>query len=209
MWHPGGRGTAARVAAIDGYRFPEAMVDRFRQDHPEMQPEDSSLVEAAARQWFRLTAREPRRRLALPSRAVSGVWLAFLHAEDAYRHFCDEAFGEFLPHKPPPSGPGEGVADAPGLLLTFESALRDEPDPPNGLPWLFRVDAKTQILNARRYIADCGGGRECYTVAGSVCLRRLAGTSRDRDKDLGRRIRQARTLKGGTNWPDMRGTPGP
>jgi hypothetical protein len=83
------------------------------------------------------------------------------------------------------------VADGPSLLLTLKSALRDEPDPPNGLPWLFRVDAKTQILNARRYIATCGGGPECYAVAGSVCLRHLAGSERPlRDPDRVKRAKQ-------------------
>jgi hypothetical protein len=138
-------------------------------------PEDSALIEAAARQWFRLLARERKGGFALPSRAVSDWWLAFVHAEEAYRHFCEEALGEFVSHRPPPSGPGEGVADGPGLLRTWEAARRDEPDAPQSLPWLFRVDAKVQILNARRYLATCGGGPECYSVAGSVCLNHLAG----------------------------------
>jgi hypothetical protein len=187
----GARATAARVAVIDGYQFPEAVADRFRREHPELHPEETGLVEAAARQWFRLIAREPKRSLALPSRAVSDLWLAFLHAEGSYRHFCTEALGVFLPHLPPPSGPGEGVAGGPSLLRTLESALRDEPDPPQGLPWLFRVDGKTQILNARRYILTCGGGPECYPVAGSICLHHLAGSDRvSPDPDTAKRAKQ-------------------
>jgi hypothetical protein len=179
VWSPGGgRATAARVGAVERYRFPEAVADRFRHEHPEVHPEDTALVEAAARQWFRLIARRPKRPLALPSRAVSDWWLAFLHAEDAYRQFCQDALGGFVPHRPSPSGPGEGVADGPGLVRTLESARRDEPDAPHALPWLFRVDAKLQILNARRYIATCGGGPECYSVAGSVCLHHLTGLER-------------------------------
>jgi hypothetical protein len=174
----GGRETAARVSAVDRYQFPEAVAERFRHEHPEVHPEDTALIEAAARQWFRLIGREPRRALALPSRAVSDWWLAFLHAEDAYRQFCQDACGEFVPHRPPPSGPGEDVADGAGLVRTLKSARRDEPEAPNGLPWLFRVDAKVQILNARRYISGCGGGPECYSVAGSICLHHLAGFER-------------------------------
>src|SRR4051794_35629955 len=78
MWRLGGRSTAARVAVVEQYRFPEAVIDRFRQEHPELHSEDSALVEAAARQWFRLIARQPRAMLALPSRGVSDLWLAFL-----------------------------------------------------------------------------------------------------------------------------------
>ena len=177
MWRSrSDRDAATRVAAVDGYRFPDAVADRFRAEHPELHPEDTALVEAAGRQWFRLIAREPKRRFALPSRAVSDWWLAFLHAEDAYRQFCEDAFGVFVPHRPPPSGPGEEVADGPGLVRTLESALNDEPEAPNGLPSLFRVDARLHILNARRYIASCGGGPECYSVAGSVCLHHLVGS---------------------------------
>jgi hypothetical protein len=174
----GAREKAVRVGVVDRYQFPEAVADRFRAEHPEVHPEDTALVEAAARQWFRLIAREPKGRFALPSRAVSEWWLAFLHAEDAYRQFCAEAVGDYVPHRPPPSGPGEGVSDGPGLARTLESARRDEPEAPNALPWLFRVDARLQILNARRYIADCGGGPECYSVAGSICLHHLAGSDR-------------------------------
>jgi hypothetical protein len=199
VWRSGGgRATAARVAVIERYQFPEAVADRFRREHPEVHPEDTALVEAAARQWFRLIAREPKRTLALPSRAVSDWWLAFLHVEDAYRQFCQDGLGGFLPHRPPPSGAGEGVADGPGLTRTLETARRDEPDAPHRLPWLFRVDAKVQILNARRYIATCGGGPECHSVAGCVCLHHLAGLERAlrRTHDPGRDKPAARP-----DWP--------
>jgi hypothetical protein len=48
---------------------------------PEVHPEDTALVEAAARQWFRLVVPEPNAALALPYRAVSDFWLALLYAE--------------------------------------------------------------------------------------------------------------------------------
>jgi hypothetical protein len=177
-WSDRGRATAELIAVVNRYQFPDAVTDRFRREHPEVWPEDTALVEAAARQWFRLIAREPKPGLALPSRAVSDLWLAFLHAEDAYRQFCHDALGGLVPHRPPPSGPGEGVADGPGLVRTLESARRDEPDAPSGLPWLFRVDARVRILNGRRYLGSCGGGPECYSVAGSVCLHHLLGFER-------------------------------
>jgi hypothetical protein len=170
-----GRDAAAGLAVVDRFRFPEEAVARFQREHPEVHPEDSALVEAAARQWFRLLVPEPTAALALPSRAVSDFWLALLYAEAAYRQFCQDAFGGFVPHRPPPTGPGEDVADAPGLLRTLRLAVRDEPDAPNGLPWVFRLDASLKILNARRYLRDCGGGPECYPMAGAVCLRHLSG----------------------------------
>jgi len=163
------------VEVVERHAFPEAAVNRFRREHPEVHPEDTALVEAAARQWFRLLVPDPKAALALPSRAVSDFWLALLYAEDSYRLFCQDAFGGFVPHRPPPSGPGEDVADAPGLMRTLRLAAQDEPDAPNGLPSVFRVDNTIGVLNARRYLRDCGGGPECYPVAGAVCLRHLPG----------------------------------
>jgi hypothetical protein len=171
-------GDAARLARVDEYVFPGPVIERFGHEHPDVHPEDSALVEDAARQWFRLLARRPQRPLAMPSRAVADFWLAFLHAESAYRQFCEDALGGFVPHRPPPSAPGEDVADGPGLLRTLEAAQRDEPDAPHGLPWLFRVDARVKILNGRRYLATCGGGRECYSVAGTVCLHHVPGAGK-------------------------------
>jgi hypothetical protein len=179
MWSFGG-GQALRVSAVDDYVFPGSVVERFGTQHPEVHPEDVALVEAAARQWFRLFARKPRSSLALPSRAVSDLWLSFVHAEDAYRLFCQDAFGAFLPHRPPPSGPDEGVADGMGLQRTLTAARQDEPDAPSGLPSLFRVDATVQILNARRYIPACGGEAECYVASGAVCLKHVGSDRLDR-----------------------------
>ena len=124
----------------------------------------------AARQWFRLLVPEPKAALALPSRVVSDFWLALLHAEDSYRQFCQDAFGGFVPHRPPPNGPGEGVADGSGLLRTLRLADRDEPEARHGLPWLFRVDNAVGVLNARRYLRDCGVDRSAIrSRAPSAC----------------------------------------
>jgi hypothetical protein len=71
-------------------------VDEFRGEYPEVHGEDWALVEAAARQWFRPLIPEPKAALALPSRAFSDFWLALLYAEDAYRQFCQDAFGGFV-----------------------------------------------------------------------------------------------------------------
>ena len=32
--------------------------------------------------------------------AAGDWWLAFVLAEEAYRHFCEEALGEFVSHRP-------------------------------------------------------------------------------------------------------------
>lgn len=155
-------------------------MERFRSEHPELHQEDTALVETALRQWFRVLARQPKQQFALPSRAVSDLWLAFVHAEDAYRSFSQAAFGTFVPHRPPPSSSDEGIADGSGLARTLAATQKDEPDAPHNLPWLFRVDTKAQVLNARRYVATCGGGAECHTVAGAVCLKHLGSDRLDR-----------------------------
>ncbi len=196
-----GGGTAARVGAVDAYRLPAGVVERFRSEHPELHAEDGALVETALRQWFRVLARRPKQQFALPSRAVSDLWLALVLDEGAYRLFSQEAFGAYVPHRPPPTASDEGVADAAGLRRTLAAARQDEPDAPHGLPWVFRVDATVQVLNARRYVATCGGGAECHTVAGAVCLRHLGSDRLDRRAYDPRRDKPAARLKSSGQSP--------
>jgi hypothetical protein len=165
----------ARLAVVEGVAFPPEALERFVRAHPEVFPEDAGLVEAATRQWFRLHVTIPGESLALPSRAVGDLWLELTREEFAYDEFCRSAFGRRLPHHPPPTTAGEGVAGGPDLARTLAAARRDEPDAPDRVPSLFRVDSVVGVLNGRRYLPGCGGGAQCHPVGGMVCLLHLAG----------------------------------
>jgi hypothetical protein len=159
---PGGR----RVAAVDGYAFPAGLRQRFALQHPELSDDGFRSVEAAARQWFRLGARRPRARLAMPSVIVGD--------------FCRELLlhtREVVPERPVrPAGDGPRE-----LLATYRFAQQDEPVVPGQLPALFRVDQEVAVEGGLRYLADCGGRGVCYELKGLVCLQHLGGAGKAPD----------------------------
>jgi len=170
----GRRGAAARVAAIDGYPVGEAVLERFGSAHPEVAAEDVALVVAATRQWFRVLAARPGGEPAVPSYAVAGLWAAMAADDETWAAFCVDVLGAAPVHRAPPEA-GEESSSA-GLAVTLAAARRDEPDAPGGLPLLFRIDAAVGVLNARRYLADCGGGTQCHPSPGVRCLVHLDGS---------------------------------
>jgi hypothetical protein len=72
------RRVARRLAAVDAYEFPSSVGQRVRLKHPDLQMEDTALVETALRQWFRVLARRPSARLSMPSMLVDDMWHEFL-----------------------------------------------------------------------------------------------------------------------------------
>ncbi|WP_328654289.1 hypothetical protein OG598_10840 [Micromonospora sp. NBC_00330] len=158
-------------------RFPASGRHHLRNRYPHLSDDDIVLVETATRQWFRIIARQPNAKLAMPSVVVDGLWQELtLHARD-YATFCDAAFGRSTHHRPTSATSGD-TTDAdrgPLLLATLGHGRRDEGCGPTGLPLLFRVDQELDIQDGNRYLADCGGRGECFPVSGRVCLQHLAG----------------------------------
>jgi hypothetical protein len=151
--------TDRRVAAVAAFAFPSSVRQRVALARPDLTPEQTAAVEAAMRQWFRLAARRPKAKLAMPS-----VVVAELHRELAltreYAEFCRDAFG-----RPPVVEPG-------ALAETLRLARRDEEA---DLPLLFRIDRELTIDGGKRYLADCGGRGQCFPLPGAVCLFHLRG----------------------------------
>ncbi|MGC4869148.1 hypothetical protein ACLQ3B_27335 [Micromonospora sp. DT53] len=169
--------TPRRLRAVSELRFPASGRQQLRNRHPHLGDDDILLVETAARQWFRIIARQPGAKLSMPSVVVDDLWQELTLHERDYATFCDAAFGR-PPHHQPRSAPGGDPADdnqRPLLLTTLSYGRRDEGCGPNGLPLLFRVDQELQIQDGNRYLADCGGRGECFPVSGRVCLQHLAG----------------------------------
>ncbi|MEU4530672.1 hypothetical protein AB0F49_20805 [Micromonospora ureilytica] len=169
--------TPRRLRAVSELRFPASGRHHLRNRYPHLSDDDIALVETAARQWFRIIARQPGAKLSMPSVVVNDLWQELTLHERDYATFCDAAFGR-PPHHQPRSAPGGDAADdnrRPLLLTTLSYGRRDEGCGPNGLPLLFRVDQELQIHDGNRYLADCGGRGECFPVSGRVCLQHLAG----------------------------------
>jgi hypothetical protein len=155
-----------RVAAADSLQFPGGVRHRFAQLHGDLTSEGLRSVEAAARQWFRLAARHPRARLAMPSVLVDDLWREFRVHSREYEEFCAAAFGRVL--QPTAESRPRDLRD------TFRFAQQDEPDA-TGLPLLFRVDQRLAGPGGRSYLADCGGRGVCYGLKDTTCLQHLDG----------------------------------
>ncbi|GAA3940974.1 hypothetical protein [Actinoplanes auranticolor] len=163
------RRSGPRVSAVDAYEFPSGVRQRFALQHGELSGDALRSVEAAARQWFRLAARHPKARLAMPSVIVDEFCREFLLHTREYADFCAAAFGR--PALSAGSRPGE-------LAATFRYAQEDEPREAGLLPALFRVDREVAVAGGRHYLADCGGRGTCYELKGTVCLQHLGGVGR-------------------------------
>lgn len=175
-----GRGMARRLAAIDAYEFPSSVRSRFSIQHESLSAEDVRLVEAGTRQWFRLVARQPKAKLAMPSVIVDEMWHEHVLHTREYADFCQIAFVRFLHHTPESAMSDEGASTnrTGGLAATYRLARQDERDEPGRLPLLFRVDAELGISGGRRYMADCGGRGQCHEMPGAVCLQHVDGLER-------------------------------
>ena len=165
-----GRGVAARVAAIDRYAFPSSVRQRFSQGRPDLSAEDIRAVEDAVRQRFRLAARWPRARLAMPSVLAAEYWREFARQSGDYAAFCAAALGR----RPRP----DPASERSGLPETLVLARRDEGGGADVLPLLFRVDRAIGVPDGRHYLADCGGRGQCFQQAGMICVAHVDGTGR-------------------------------
>jgi hypothetical protein len=171
------RGKVRRTAAVDAFEFPSSVRQRFAGQHHNLAADDIRTVEAATRQWFRLAARHPRAKLAMPSVVVDDLWHELvLHTRD-YAAFCQAAFGHFLHHVPESAMAPPAAAEnrSTRTLTTLELARQDEGCGPGQLPLLFRVDQQVAVNGGRRYLADCGGRGQCHELPGMVCLQHLTG----------------------------------
>ncbi len=176
----GNRAMARRLAVIDAYEFPSSVRSRFSLQHQSLSAEDVRVVEAGTRQWFRLVARHPKAKLAMPSVIVDDMWHEHvLHTRD-YAEFCDSAFVRFLHHTPESAMSADGASAnrTAGIATTYKVAQQDEPGEAGRLPLLFRADAELGIGGGRRYLADCGGRGQCHDLPGSVCLQHIDGLER-------------------------------
>jgi hypothetical protein len=169
LWDRGTR----RLAAVDGYRFPSGVRQRFAFTHPGLTHEHHDTVEAAVRQWFRLVARQPRAKLTMPSTVTGDYWREFRSHDREYGEFCHQVAGHLVPDQP---AKDKGA----GLCTAFRLAQQDEHLESHRLPLLFRVDRELAVTGARRYVADCGGHDRCYDESDALCLRHVGGVQRGR-----------------------------
>jgi hypothetical protein len=147
----------SRLQFLEQFRMPDAVVDRFRQKHPDLSGEQELLVREGLQQYFRICQRARGRFVSMPSQVVDDLWHDFILFTRHYRNFCGKAFGRFLHHTPVEVMPSPHLATA-GIRRTWFHACHIEginPKRPERLPLLFALDARLGIANGFFYTLNC------------------------------------------------------
>jgi len=153
---------ARRVGFIRQYAFPKGLMDKLRQQYPDVPARDLALVSRGLRQFFLAHLASGRQFVSMPSQVADTLWHEFILYTRHYEAFCQGAFGRFL-HHTPAVVLAAGRRDNTGLRRTWWFCCKEEnidPRKPLRLPLLFALDAKLGIANGFRYAPDCSALRE-------------------------------------------------
>ena len=166
--------TARRMDYINSFALPHGIFERLQKRRPELTPKDCQLVNKGLRQFFLAYLKSGRNYVSMPSQAADDLWHEFILYTRQYDRFCQKAFGGFLHHTPAVALRSNRQNNT-GLRRCWWYACKEElinPRKPVRLPLLFALDAKLDIKDGFRYIADCSmirksestqdGGRVIY-----------------------------------------------
>lgn len=150
-----------REAYIRDFVLPKGLFDKLLDRHPQLTLKDCQLVSQGLRQFFLAHLKSGRRYVSMPSQAVDDLWHELILHTRTYQSVCSQAFGRFLHHTPAVALNSGRTGDE-GLRRCWWQACREEnihPRLPSRLPLLFALDAKLNIANGIRYVANCDGVR--------------------------------------------------
>jgi hypothetical protein len=149
--------TWQRERAIRERALPMFLRRKLREIYPHLLPKDVELVERGLRQFFMACNRSNHQFVAMPSKAVDGLWHEFILHTRAYQEWCDVALGRFLHHTPAEALGGNPQRND-GLRRAWFWACKEEsidPRTPTRLPLLFALDKKFGIPGGFSYVPDC------------------------------------------------------
>lgn len=156
------RRSAARQRFIREFHPPPWLFEELCRRHPQLSQEDCAQVANGLRQFFLCYLQSGCRYVSMPSRVVDDLWHGLILDTRAYKHFCQQAFGHFLHHRPAQAlSRSTQLADA-GLHLCWWQACRQErinPRQPDRVPLLFNLDSQFAIVGGFLYVTDCQGLR--------------------------------------------------
>ncbi len=147
-----------RLAYIRRYRWPEGLTDRFRKHHPDLDGQQTGMVEDALKQFFAAYLLGGRQSVSMPSQAADDLWHEFILYTRAYQNFCRKAFGRFLHHTPAVVLDPKQKSNNEGLRRVWTQACALEgydPRAPRGLPLLFTIDKRLNIKDGFHYYPNC------------------------------------------------------
>ncbi|WP_171014173.1 hypothetical protein [Chitinivorax sp. B] len=146
-----------RLQFIQQYQFPGSLLQRFKQQRPELSEQQVRQVEAGLRQYFRMTLQSGRKLVAMPSRIVDELWHEFILFTRNYQSFCKQAFGYFLHHTPAAAMSSEQTQRR-AIKRAWYLACQDELIPPRSakrVPLIFGLDLALSIPGGFYYVPDC------------------------------------------------------
>jgi len=146
-----------RDAYIRTFSLPHGLFEKLRKQHPHLTLKECQLVSHGLRQFFLAHLKSRREYVSMPSQVADDLWHEFILYTRNYRAFCQSAFGRFFHHTPAVVLSGSRQSNA-GLRRCWWYVCREEninPRAPTRLPLLFALDAKLNVPNGFRYVADC------------------------------------------------------
>ena len=181
--------TLRREEYIRHFVLPKGLFERLRHHHPHLTVKDCQLVAHGLRQFFLAHLKSGRKFVSMPSQVVDDLWHELILYTRNYQSFCQKAFGRFL-HHTPAVVLGDGQRGSEGLRRCWRYVCLEEninPAAPTRLPLLFALDAKLEIPNGFRYVANCEGVRKEGSQAGGAgtpyCGADLSGSGSDGGSD--------------------------
>lgn len=150
-----------RDAYIRTFSLPHGLFEKLRKQHPHLTLKECQLVSHGLRQFFLAHLKSRRQYVSMPSQVADDLWHEFILYTRNYQAFCHRAFGRFFHHTPAVVLGGAQQSNA-GLRRCWWYVCREEninPRTPTRLPLLFALDAKLDIPNGFRYVADCSAIR--------------------------------------------------
>lgn len=166
-----------RAEFVRNYHWPPGLLDKLQAHHAGFTRKETALVSQGLRQFFLAHLLSGNRYVAMPSKVADDLWHEFILYTQAYKDFCEAAFGSFLHHMPAVVLRPEHKQSNSGLRRVWWYACQDEnidPKRPTRLPLLFALDTKFNIPGGYRYVPDCGdlrrggqGGTQCGAEFGS------------------------------------------
>jgi hypothetical protein len=140
-----------RINFINNYKLPIAVINKFYKHYPKLTPIQISQAVSGLKVYLILCLKNETYTF-VPSKAVDTLWHEFILDRDEYKNFCQNAFGNFLPHIPPYY---QILISETNLKTIWRASCNEEKinnsTKPSRLPLLFAIDSELGIPDGRNY----------------------------------------------------------
>jgi len=153
--------SAKREAYIRSFAFPQGILRKVHNKHPQLSQKELELASLGLRHFFLAYLKSGYQPVAMPSQVADDLWHEFILYTLKYQNFCKQAFGRFLHHQPAETLSSQKKSNL-ALRRVWQQTCAEEiinPRNPSRLPLLFALDAKLAIVGGFTYIADCAAAR--------------------------------------------------